>query len=155
GGLLFDVQQSAKAPDIGGLAWSVFSAILPGDKPSGGAPSSEPAGSSSGKGAKAEAMDKKTATAADPQQKKKKSRGMTVLSDAFSALKGGTSSPPLQPLEQVHTMQLSKGVGRTKLTVFVKDRKKSVFGTIVNMFGTMAGGASTSYLSLLNLGGIA
>jgi hypothetical protein len=147
GGLLFDVQQGkAGAPSAsanGSLAWSVFSAIFPSAKPAGGA--AAPSGGN--------AAGKQAGGAAG--KSKKDSRGMTALSGAVSALQIGTSSPALQPVEQVHTIQLPNGVGKTKLTVFVKDRKKSLFGTLVTTFGTMAGGAAGSYLSLLNLGAIA
>lgn len=156
GGLLFDVLQPPKAAgpsnQYGNLAWSVFSAIFPGAKPSGGVPAATGSSSGTGQGSIPSASATgKTPPATSP---KKSSRGMTVLSGAFGGLKGGTSSPTLQPVEQVHTMQLPNGVGKTKLTIFVKDRRKSLFGTLVSTFGSMAGGAVGSYLSLLNLGGI-
>jgi hypothetical protein len=151
GGLTFDVSQGkdtgAAATDKLNLVWSIFSAILPIPKPSGGT-SAPSAGS--GAGSTKSSGDK----GAGAKPAKQPSKGASVLAGALSGLKGNTSSPALQPLEHVHTMQLPSGVGSTNFMLFVKDRKKSLFGTLVNSFISLGSGAVSAYLPLLNLGGI-
>lgn len=151
GGLAFNVTQgkagSAPTTDKSNLVWSIFSAILSSPKPSGGA-SAPPAGSG---GSNTQSSTNK-GTGAKPA--KQASQGTTVLGGALSGLQGSTSSPALQPLEQVHTMQLPNGVGTANFMLFVKDRKKSLFGSLVDAFISLASGAVGAYLPLLNLGGI-
>lgn len=155
GGLLFDTAQAtaAKSNASGqaasnsnshGLAWSVFSALFPGTAPKGGGNSQSATGStkSGGSGGKKGSGGK----GGGSQQ------GQSPQSQAANL--HSPSSSPLQPLEQVHTMQLPSGLGQTRLTVFVKDRRKSAFGMVVSTFGSVIAGASAVYLPLLSMGGI-
>ena len=184
GGLLFDTSQATAAkPGLlssggtlakaGDLAWSIFSALLPGIAPKGG-PKSAPAGKqpSGGRGSgssSGRSGGKQTATGSKAKGGESGAGGSSAANKSGGGGGGGhtsggsqgdgsnlnsPSSAPLQPLEQVHTMQLPNGMGETRLTVFVKDRKKSVFGMLISAFGTALTEGASVYMPLLNLGGI-
>jgi hypothetical protein len=131
GGIYVDLQQSAPAEtstlkEVEALASSLFSAIFPqsakgGEKNSGGK-----------KGGKGNSFF------ATPQ-----------ASQASSA--AGAAAVPLQQAKQAQSLSLPAGAGRTSFAVFAKDRKKTLFGKFVDVFGELASSPLLSYLPMLQL----
>ena len=131
GGIYVDLQQTA-APSTGvmenieTLASSVFSAMFhQGDAKSGGGSSSS---GSSGK----------------------KGKGNYFLPPQGSSAAGG-AAVPLQQAKQAQTISLTNGAGRTSFACFAKDRKKTLFGKFVDVFGELAASPMLSYLPMLSL----
>ncbi len=131
GGIYVDLQQTA-APsggimqDVETLASSVFSAMFhQGDAKSGSGSSSS--GSST-----------------------KKGKGNYFLPPQGSSAAGG-AAVPLQQAKQAQTISLTNGAGRTSFACFAKDRKKTLFGKFVDVFGELAASPMLSYLPMLSL----
>jgi hypothetical protein len=134
GGIYIDLAQTQPPAgflgDIETLASSVFSAIFPqnGGKSSGksgGAPSDKPDQKTSGKGKQ---------FLPTPQ-----------------AAPGAASAVPLQQAKQAQSISLPNGAGRTSFACFAKDRKKTLFGKFIDIFGELAASPMLSYLPMLSL----
>lgn len=140
GGIYVDMQQAAPAQtsvlqDVESLASSVFSAIFP----SGG-------GKSSAKGSSGSSSSKKNKGNSffAPQT--------AQAAQASSAAGGaGASAVPLQQAKQAQSLSLPTGVGKTSFACFAKDRKKTLFGKFVDVFGELAASPMLSYLPMLSL----
>ncbi len=138
-GIYVDLQQGgaqAETPsspsmgqDLGNMATSLFSAIFP----SAGAEKS-----AASKAAKSGGSGAKKAESAQPQ-----------ASPAAKA--GGTVSVPLQQAKQAQSISLPGGTGRTSFACFAKDKRKTLFGQFVDVFGQLAGSPMLSYLPMLSL----
>jgi hypothetical protein len=129
GGIYVDMQQTATPAgsamqDVENIASSVFSAMFhQGDAKSGSS-------SSSGK----------------------KGKGMQFLPtpQASSSAAGG-AAVPLQQAKQAQSVSLTNGAGRSSFACFAKDRRKTLFGKFVDVFGELAASPMLSYLPMLSL----
>jgi hypothetical protein len=134
GGIYVDLQQSAPAQtsvlsEVESVASSLFSAIFP----TGGAK-----GKSSGK----------------ESGGKTKSKGNSFFSPQQAAAASSAASGaavPLQQAKQAQSITLPGGAGRTSFACFAKDRKKTLFGKFVDVFGELAASPMLSYLPMLQL----
>lgn len=134
GGIYVDLQQSAPAQtsvlsELESVASSLFSAIFP---TSGGT------GKSSGK----------------QSGGKTKSKGNSFFSPQQAAAASSAASGaavPLQQAKQAQSITLPGGAGRTSFACFAKDRKKTLFGKFVDVFGELAASPMLSYLPMLQL----
>jgi hypothetical protein len=117
--------------DLETMASSLFSAIFPsgGEKLSGGKNSKT---ASSGSNAK-----KPAESASAPQ--------------SIPLAKAATASVPLQQAKQAQSISLPGGVGRTSFACFAKDKRKTLFGQFVDVFGQLASSPMLSYLPMLSL----
>jgi hypothetical protein len=129
GGIYVDLAQTASAastgvmPEIETLASSVFSAIFPQSGKGGG--------SSTGK---------------------KSGKGNQFLPSPQSPSSGaGATAVPLQQAKQATSISLPNGAGRTSFACFAKDRKKTLFGKFIDVFGELAASPMLSYLPMLSL----
>ncbi|HEV3331642.1 MAG TPA: hypothetical protein VG096_11710 [Bryobacteraceae bacterium] len=137
GGIYVDLQQ-APAPqtsvlqDVETLASSVFSAIFPqgGAKSSGGKSGGGKSSGGGKTGAKGNSFFAPQAAASSP---------------------AGGAAVPLQQAKQAQSITLPNGVGRTSFACFAKDRKKTLFGKFVDVFGELAASPMLSYLPMLSL----
>jgi hypothetical protein len=141
GGIYIDLQQGATqtetsslsmVQDLGNMATSLFSAIFPS---AGAGKSAAGKGAKSGEsGAKAKKGDER-----EPQVN-------PVASKAT-----GTASVPLQQAKQAQSISLPGGTGRTSFACFAKDKRKTLFGQFVDVFGQLAASPMLSYLPMLSL----
>ncbi len=129
GGIYVDLAQTASAastgvmPEIETLASSVFSAIFPQSGKGGG-----------------------SSTA------KKGGKGNNFLPSPQSSPSGaGATAVPLQQAKQATSISLPNGAGRTSFACFAKDRKKTLFGKFIDVFGELAASPMLSYLPMLSL----
>ena len=58
---------------------------------------------------------------------------------------------PLQQAKQATSISLPNGAGRTSFACFAKDRKKTLFGKFIDVFGELAASPMLSYLPMLSL----
>jgi hypothetical protein len=144
GGIYVDMQQTAAAStslmaDVENIASSVFSAIFPsGGKSSSG--KSTPSGKTGG-------SDGTTTTTT----KKSGKGGNQFLPTPQAASGAGATAVPLQQAKQAQSISLPNGSGRTSFACFAKDRKKTLFGKFVDVFGELAASPMLSYLPMLSL----
>ena len=129
GGIYVDMQQTAAASggvmqDVETLASSLFSAIFPqgGGKSAGGK---------------------------DSGGASKKAKGF--LPQSSSSGGAGANAVPLQQAKQAQSISLPGGSGRTSFACFAKDRKKTLFGKFIDVFGELAASPMLSYLPMLQL----
>jgi hypothetical protein len=108
------------------VASSVFSAIFP----SGGA--GKPSGPAS-------------------SDKSKKGKGNQFLPSPAAAAAAGAAAVPLQAAKQAQSISLPAGTGRTSFACFAKDKRKTLFGQFVDVFGQLAASPMLSYLPMLSL----
>lgn len=134
GGIYVDLAQTTAQTsvmgDVENLASSVFSAIFPQSGKSGGG-NSGGAKKSGGKG-----------------------KGNLFFSADQAAAAAGTAggaAVPLQQAKQAQTITLPNGSGRTSFACFAKDRKKTLFGKFIDVFGELAASPMLSYLPMLSL----
>jgi hypothetical protein len=139
GGIYVDLQQGAAAEtpasssmgqDLGNMATSLFSAIFP---------STGAGKSAAAKSAKSGASGAKKAEGGQPQ------------ANPAAAKATGTASVPLQQAKQAQSISLPGGTGRTSFACFAKDKRKTLFGQFVDVFGQLAGSPMLSYLPMLSL----
>ncbi len=140
GGIYVDLAQTA-APasllsDVENLATSVFSAIIP-QSGKGGAGATKSNGKSTGKSTGK--SGKGNNFLAGPQ---------TATPAAGAA---GGAAVPLQQPKQAQSLSLPNGAGRTSFACFAKDRKKTLFGKFLDVFGELAASPMLSYLPMLSL----
>jgi len=135
GGIYVDLQQTAQpaqassslTQDLGSVASSLFSAIFP---------ATGAGKSAAGKAASAAANK---GNAGQPQP-------------ATAAPKGaGAAAVPLQQAKQAQSISLPGGTGRTSFACFAKDKRKTLFGQFVDVFGQLAASPMLSYLPMLSL----
>jgi hypothetical protein len=138
GGIYLDMQQTTPASssmmsDVENVAGSIFSAIFPqSGKSSSGKSGGEGSGSGSGSTAK-------------------KGKGGNNFLPSPQASGGGAAAVPLQQAKQATTLSLPNGSGRTSFACFAKDRKKTLFGKFIDVFGELAASPMLSYLPMLSL----
>lgn len=130
GGIYVDLAQTTPPattgvmPEIETLASSVFSAIFPQSGKSGGGASTA----------------------------KKGGKGNQFLPGPQSSSSGaGATAVPLQQAKQATSISLPNGAGRTSFACFAKDRKKTLFGKFIDVFGELAASPMLSYLPMLSL----
>lgn len=137
GGIYVDLQQGTAAQtetsssqsmmqDVAGAATSLFSAIFPATK--------------MGKEVTAKAA-KSGASKGNPSQPSPAS--------AKAATSG--ASVPLQQAKQAQSISLPGGIGKTSFACFAKDKRKTLFGQFVDVFGQLAASPVLSYLPMLSL----
>jgi len=150
GGIYVDLQQGAGqtttqtssapslAQDFEGAASSLFSAIFPATK--AGKEASSKASKSGASKSSAPKSDASKGGAGQPQA-------------APAAAKGtiGAPSVPLQQAKQSQLISLPGGLGRTSFACFAKDKRKTLFGQFVDVFGQLAASPMLSYLPMLSL----
>jgi hypothetical protein len=129
GGIYVDFQQTAKPQQsfteaLGGFASSLFSSM------------SAPASKGGGKGQSGSAG---------------KAKGKSFLPEPAPADPGNGSSIPLQAASQAQSISLPGGAGKHSCACFAKDKRKSLFGTFVSVFSTLANSAAASYLPMLSM----
>jgi hypothetical protein len=133
GGIYLDLQQGTAAQtetsssqsmmqDVAGAATSLFSAIFPATK--------------MGK----EMTAKSGASKGNPSQS-----GPTAAKETDGA------SVPLQQAKQAQSISLPGGIGKTSFACFAKDKRKTLFGQFVDVFGQLASSPVLSYLPMLSL----
>jgi hypothetical protein len=132
GGIYVDLAQTTPAASAGILsevetiAGSVFSAIFPGGGKSGGGGGNSPT--------------------------KKGGKGNQFLPSPQAATSGANGSAvALQQAKQAMSITLPNGGGRTSFACFAKDRKKTLFGRFIDVFGELAASPMLSYLPMLSL----
>ena len=140
GGIYIDLQQGATqtqtasstsmGQDLGNMATSLFSAIFP---------STKTGKSAAGKAAKSGASGAKKAEGGQPQ------------ANPAAVKAAGTVSVPLQQAKQAQSISLPGGTGRTSFACFAKDKRKTLFGQFVDVFGQLAASPMLSYLPMLSL----
>lgn len=132
GGIYLDLAQTAPAPslmaDVESLASSVFSAVFPQGGKSAGSSGGSSGAKKSGKGGNHFLPDFQTASTP-----------------------AGGAAVPLQQAKQATTLTLPNGAGRTSFACFAKDRKKTLFGKFIDVFGELAASPMLSYLPMLSL----
>jgi hypothetical protein len=140
GGIYVDLQQGAAqaeatsspsmGQDLGGMASSLFSAIFPATK-----------------------MGKEEAAKAAKSSKSGAAKGGGGQPEAGPApkLTIGAASVPLQQAKQSQSISLPGGIGRTSFACFAKDKRKTLFGQFVDVFGQLASSPMLSYLPMLSL----
>ncbi len=131
GGIYVDMQQTAAATggvmqDVENLASSLFSAIFPQGGKGGSSGGGKDSGSSTSK----------------------KGKGFLPQAAASGA---GANAVPLQQAKQAQSISLPTGAGRTSFACFAKDRKKTLFGKFIDIFGELAASPMLSYLPMLQL----
>ncbi|HUI79986.1 MAG TPA: hypothetical protein VLY24_18795 [Bryobacteraceae bacterium] len=148
GGIYVDLQQSAASTgplqDIENLASSLFSAIFPQAGSSG-----KSSGKSSAKSGKSNSNDSDSGSSS-----KKSGKGNKFFSPQQAAAASGSGSGtavPLQQAKQAQSISLPSGAGTTSFACFAKDRKKTLFGKFVDVFGELAASPMLSYLPMLQL----
>jgi hypothetical protein len=133
GGIYFDMAQSTPPPgvlaDVEGLASSIFSAMFP----------------QGGKGGAAKSSGGSSTT------KKSGGKGNNFLPSPQTAPAGSGNAVQLQQAKQAQTLSLPNGGGRTSFACFAKDRKKTLFGKFIDVFGELAASPMLSYLPMLSL----
>lgn len=135
GGIYVDLAQTTPQQSVWGdvetLASSVFSAIFPGGGGNGGSSGGGKKGGGKGSGGKG---------------------GKFFLPpQAATAQSAGGSAVPLQQPKQATSITLPNGAGRTSFACFAKDRKKTLFGKFIDVFGELAASPMLSYLPMLSL----
>lgn len=145
GGIYVDLQQGAPPQtsllgDIETLASSLFSAIFPS---SGGGKSSAKSSGGSDSGGKT--------SGGKSSGGKGKGNQFFAPQTAQAAASGTGTAVPLQQAKQAQSISLPGGTGRTSFAVFAKDRKKTLFGKFVDVFGELAASPMLSYLPMLSL----
>jgi hypothetical protein len=139
GGIYVDLQQGTSpaatastapsmASDFESTASSLFSAIFPATK-----------------------MGKEVTAKAAKSGGSKGSAGQPQASPAAKAAGAGTASVPLQQAKQAQSITLPGGIGRTSFACFAKDKRKTLFGQFVDVFGQLASSPMLSYLPMLSL----
>jgi hypothetical protein len=135
GGIYLDLGQATPAAstgmlqDIETIAGNVFAAIFPQGGKSGGGGGN-----------------------ADGKTGKKGGKGNQFLPSPQASSYGVSGSAvPLQQAKQAMSITLPNGAGRTSLAIFAKDRKKTLFGKFVDVFGELAASPMLSYLPMLSL----
>ncbi len=136
GGIYVDFQQSAtQTPSmLESLASALFSSISPRDPK--GAGKGGPGSGSGGSNGKA-----------GPG----KGKGKSFLADPPAANADSGNSIPLQAASQSQTISLPSGAGKHSLACFVKDKRKTLFGNFVSIFGTLLNSPAATYLPMLSL----
>ncbi len=136
GGIYVDLQQTSASAsggvlqDVENIASSVFSAMFhQGDAKSGSKSGNGSSGSSGKKG---------------------KGNQFLPTPQASSSASGG-AAVPLQQAKQAQSVSLTNGAGRSSFACFAKDRKKTLFGKFVDVFGELAASPMLSYLPMLSL----
>jgi hypothetical protein len=137
GGIYVDLQQGTAAQtetsssqsmmqDVAGAATSLFGAIFPATK--------------MGKEVTAKAT-KSGASKGSPSQPSPTAAKETA----------GGASVPLQQAKQAQSISLPGGLGKTSFACFAKDKRKTLFGQFVDVFGQLAASPVLSYLPMLSL----
>jgi hypothetical protein len=117
--------------DVEALATSVFSAMFP----------------SSGKGGADSKGGAKKSTGASS-----KGKGFFPQATAQAAAGAGAGNAvQLQQAKQAQSLTLPNGAGRTSFACFAKDRRKTLFGKFIDVFGELAASPMLSYLPMLSL----
>ena len=137
GGIYVDMQQTTPPSggvmqDVENIATQVFSAIFPAGGKSGassGKDGGKDSGGSSGK----------------------KGKGNGFLPQQAASGAAGANAVPLQQAKQAQSLSLPTGAGRTSFACFAKDRKKTLFGKFIDVFGELAASPMLSYLPMLQL----
>jgi len=81
-----------------------------------------------------------------------KSAGKAAKPAAAPAAAAGAASIPLQPTAESQSIPLSNGIGKLAFSCFMKDRRKSAFGTFVSAFLEMGSSSNKlSYLPMLSM----
>jgi hypothetical protein len=150
GGIYLDLGQATPAAstgsmlqDIETIAGNVFAAIFPqGGKSGGSGAGGKNGGGGSGAGG----------SGSGDNSSGKKGKGNQFLPSPQSSSYGaGGSAVPLQQAKQAMSITLPNGAGRTSFAVFAKDRKKTLFGKFIDVFGELAASPMLSYLPMLSL----
>jgi hypothetical protein len=142
GGIYVDLQQSSSSAqtsvlqDIENLASSLFSAVFPqGGKSAGGK----------------SPKDKTSDTSSSSSKKNKGNQFFSPQQAAAASGSGSGTAVPLQQAKQAQFISLPNGIGMTSFACFAKDRKKTLFGKFVDVFGELAASPMLSYLPMLSL----